>query len=215
MKEIDTRVGRIVSVSGAQIVCLLGRPEKHDSAGSYDMQTGAVVKTHTIDSTIFSIVRGVSIPVPSESGNGEELCIAELELVGEVLRRPSLEEEKFQRGVWVFPKLRTPVYARTPQDLEQDLACPGVAVARIGSVFQDRSLPTYVRVNDLLGKHFAVLGTTGSGKSCAVTVILKAVLRESQRARILLLDPHNEYSQAFGTTADALDPAVNLDLPHW
>lgn len=215
MKEIDTRVGRIVSVSGAQIVCLLDKPEKHDPAGSYDVQTGAVVKTHTVDSTIFSIVRGVSIPVPSESGNGDELCIAELELVGEILRRSNPEEEKFQRGVSVFPKLGTPVYASTPQDLQQVLACPGVAASRIGSVFQDRSLPAYVRVNDLLGKHFAVLGTTGSGKSCAVTVILKAVLRESTRARILLLDPHNEYSQAFGATAHALDPAANLDLPHW
>ena len=78
MNEIDTRVGRVVSVSGAQIVCLLDKAEQHDPAEPYDVQTGAVVKTPTADSTVFSIVRGVSIPVPSESGNGEELCIAEL-----------------------------------------------------------------------------------------------------------------------------------------
>jgi DNA helicase HerA-like ATPase len=60
-----------------------------------------------------------------------------------------------------------------------------------------------------------VLGTTGSGKSCAVTVILKALLRESQHARILLLDPHNEYAQAFGSVAQCLDPTSTLELPYW
>lgn len=215
MSHTDGRVGRIVSVSGAQLVCLLERPATADPAAPYEVQTGAVVKTPTADSTVFSIVRGVSIPVPSESGNGEELCIAELELVGEILRRSDPSEEKFRRGVSVFPRLGAPVHESSQDDLQRVLACPDVVAARIGSVFQDRSLPAYVRVNDLLGKHFAVLGTTGCGKSCAVTVVLKAVLRESKRARILLLDPHNEYSQAFGATAYALDPAVNLDLPHW
>lgn len=215
MNEIDARIGRVVAVSGSQLVCLLDKHEMGDPAMPYDVQTGAVVKTNTADSTVFSIVRGISIPVPAENGNGEEICVAELDLVGEIVRRPDASEEKFQRGVSVFPKLGMSVYSSTPQDLQQVLACRDVAVARIGSVFQDRSLPANVRVNDLLGKHFAVLGTTGSGKSCAVTVILKAILRESKRGRILLLDPHNEYSQAFGPTAHVLDPAANLDLPHW
>ena len=85
----------------------------------------------------------------------------------------------------------------------------------IGSLHHDRSLPAFIKTDDLLGKHFAVLGTTGSGKSCAVTVILKSLLRENPHARVLLLDPHNEYAQAFGEEALVLDPAVTLDLPYW
>jgi uncharacterized protein len=215
MSQNDERVGRVVSVSGAQLVCLLDKAENHDPAMPYDIQTGTLVKTQTTESTVYSIVRGISIPVPSESGSAEELCIAELELVGEILRHADAREGAFQRGVSVFPRLGASVLASTQEDLQRVLACPGVAAARIGSVFQDRSLPAFVRINDLLGKHFAVLGTTGSGKSCAVTVILKAILRESCRARILLLDPHNEYSQAFSSTAHVLDPAADLDLPHW
>ena len=84
----------------------------------------------------------------------------------------------------------------------------GDLTARIGSLHHDRSLPAFVKTDDLLGKHFAVLGTTGSGKSCAVTVILKSLLRENPHARMLLLDPHNEYAQAFGEEAQMLDPAV-------
>jgi DNA helicase HerA-like ATPase len=46
-------------------------------------------------------------------------------------------------------------------------------------------------------------------------VILKSLLRENPHARMLLLDPHNEYAQAFGEEALVLDPAVTLDLPYW
>jgi len=46
--------------------------------------------------------------------------------------------------------------------------------------------------DELLAKNFAVLGATGSGKSCAVTLLLSAILAEHQNAHILLLDPHNE-----------------------
>ena len=54
----------------------------------------------------------------------------------------------------------------------------GPQSARIGSIQQDPNLPAQVNVDDLLGKHFAVLGATGTGKSCAVTLILKAILKQ-------------------------------------
>ena len=55
--------------------------------------------------------------------------------------------------------------------------------------------------NDLLGKHFAVIGTTGSGKSCAVALILQAILNEHPSGHVVLLDPHAEYATAFGEMA--------------
>lgn len=69
-------------------------------------------------------------------------------------------------------------------------------------------------LDELLGKHFAVLGTTGSGKSCAVTLILDAILREYPHGHIILLDPHNEYSRAFDGRARSIDPTT-LEIPHW
>ena len=52
-------------------------------------------------------------------------------------------------------------------------------------------------MDELLGKHFAVLGTTGAGKSCSVAVLLHAILKEAPEAHVILLDPHNEYGRAF------------------
>ncbi|HWE72445.1 MAG TPA: DUF87 domain-containing protein [Stellaceae bacterium] len=161
------------------------------------------------------MVRAITIPMPSASNPEEELKIAELELLGEILESKNHQPGAFQRGVSFFPRLGNDVALGTQDDLQQIYACPAISSARIGSLHHDRSLPAFVKTDDLLGKHFAVLGTTGSGKSCAVTVILKSLLCENPHARMLLLDPHNEYAQAFGEKALVLDPAVTLDLPYW
>ncbi len=76
-----------------------------------------------------------------------------------------------------------------------------------------RSLPT-VRVDDLLGKHFAILGTTGTGKSCTTALILRSILQRTRAAHIVLLDPHNEYAPAFGEWAEVISQR-NMQLPYW
>ena len=71
-----------------------------------------------------------------------------------------------------------------------------------------------VRVDELLGKHFAILGTTGTGKSCTTALILRSILQKNPGAHIVLLDPHNEYATAFGEWAEVISPR-NMQLPFW
>ncbi len=85
---------------------------------------------------------------------------------------------------------------------------------RIGSLHQDPSIPAYVLTDELLGKHLAILGTTGTGKSCAVALLLRAILEKYKQAHILLLDPHNEYRACFGDAAEYIGPD-KLRLPFW
>jgi DNA helicase HerA-like ATPase len=84
----------------------------------------------------------------------------------------------------------------------------------IGCIRQDPSIPAMIKVDDLLGKHFAVLGTTGTGKSCTTALILRSILRKNPGAHILLLDPHNEYATSFGETGEVISPR-NMQLPYW
>jgi uncharacterized protein len=77
-----------------------------------------------------------------------------------------------------------------------------------------RKQPAFVLVNELLCKHFAIVGTTGSGKSCAVTLLLSAIVADYPMAHIVLIDPHNEYSRAFGKPAEVVN-IDNLQLPLW
>ena len=65
-----------------------------------------------------------------------------------------------------------------------------------------------------MSKHFAILGTTGVGKSNGVAIILQRILDEKPDLRIFLIDPHNEYGRCFGEKAQVLTPR-NLRLPFW
>jgi DNA helicase HerA-like ATPase len=66
----------------------------------------------------------------------------------------------------------------------------------------------------LLRKHFAVVGTTGVGKSTSVALILQEILAKKANLRIFLIDPHNEYGECFGDMAHVVSPK-NLMLPFW
>ena len=64
----------------------------------------------------------------------------------------------------------------------------------------------------MLGKHFALLGSTGVGSG--VAVLLRQILEVRSNLRIFLIDPHNEYAGSFRDKAQVLTPK-NLKLPFW
>ena len=207
------RVGRVVSVSGSQVVILHERNGVNGTATKTALQIGTLLKMKTADSIVYGIVSGLSIPVPAAKQNDDEMEIVELEMLGESSDTAN-SKGAFQRGVSVFPSLGDAVFSATPEDLALVYACPEATTVRIGTIHQDQRLPAYVVTDDLLGRHFAILGTTGSGKSCAVVLILRAILAQHANAHIVLLDPHSEYAPAFGDAAEILTPD-NLQLPYW
>ncbi len=212
--ERSERIGRVVSVSGSQIIALIQSPRQDRQTAPAELQIGSLVKMYTADTTVFGMVSGVSIPIPAQDPQESELKIAELDLIGETVHRDAPGGELFQRGVSQFPALGAEVFAATQRDLGMVYARPALSTVRIGTIHQDKSLPAFVVIDDLLGKHFAVLGTTGSGKSCAVALILHAILEKHGSAHVVLLDPHGEYAQAFGERAEVLD-STSLQLPYW
>ncbi|HZF35729.1 MAG TPA: DUF87 domain-containing protein [Candidatus Angelobacter sp.] len=209
------RIGRIVSIEGAKLVVMI---EIEDPKAQLDLsnslQVGCVVKVPTKNSVAFGMVNALSIAKPARNGDGTESRFLELELVGESVAIGTGKGANMRRGVSTYPVLGSAVYAATQADLRFVFVRDGPQSARIGSIQQDPNLPAQVNVDDLLGKHFAVLGATGTGKSCAVTLILKAILKHNPNGHILLLDPHNEYARAFGEQAHVLD-LHRLELPHW
>ena len=206
------KIGRVVSVSGSQIISLIHGGKPGRSEPSRQVQIGSLVKMYTAESTVFGMISGFSIPIPAQDPSESELKIAELDLIGETVRHEN--EVIFQRGVSSFPALGADVFTATKADLSMVYARPAVSTVRIGTIHQDKTLPAFVVIDDLLGKHFAILGTTGSGKSCGVALILHAILEKHDSAHMVLLDPHGEYANSFGDKAEVLDSS-NLQLPYW
>ncbi len=207
----ETRLGRVVAVSGSQAILLLEHDRAVDTPPP-QVQVATLVKLRAQDSTLFGVVTGLNIPLPDPNARQGELELVEVELIGEVAAGNGTP--RFQRGVSRFPALGDSIYAATQDDLGLVYACPSAAATRIGTIHQDRSLPAYVLTDELLGKHFAILGTTGTGKSCAVALILRTVLAQHENGHVVLLDIHNEYAHAFRDTAVVLDPAT-FQLPYW
>lgn len=196
------------------MVVLYKRDDTLSSSTDTPLQIGTLLRMITRTTVVYGMVSGLAIPVPDSQGGDQEMRIIELELLGEAARKADGSAARYQRGVSVFPSLADPVFTADRHDLELVYERPDAATVKIGSIHQDQSLPAYVVTDDLLGKHFAILGTTGSGKSCAVALLLRALLDENQNAHVVLLDPHSEYARAFGDAAEVLTPD-NLQLPYW
>jgi hypothetical protein len=212
----NKRIGRIIAVSAAQVIALL-QPRMADGAllPALALEMGSLVKIRTRASTVYGMVSGLRVPLPSLAAMDDELKIVEIELLGEQTHGPDNELHPFRRGVSIFPALEDPVDLASPDDIAEVYAPPQVATAPVGTIHQDTTVTAYLLLDDLLGKHFSIVGTTGSGKSCAVATILRAVINRMPNAHVLLLDPHNEYSSAFGDQAVVLSPSDGLHLPYW
>ncbi len=210
-KTATQRIGRVVSVEGNQAVCMLV-PDKEGVVAP--LQIGSLVKIRVGQSTVFGTTRGVSIPVPTLDGTETEMKMVELTLIGELSASAPLRPALFRRGVSAFPTLGDAVYATEREDLLHVYAPPIASNISIGVLHHDRTIHAHALVDELLGKHFAIFGTTGSGKSCGAAVILRSVVSQNPNAHILVLDPHGEYARAFPNRAEVIT-VDDLELPHW
>jgi len=211
----DASIGRIVSVNGSKAVVLLDSAPNGSRRGpEHRPEMGTLLVVEQATTSVLAIVSALCVPVPAQREGDNELWIAELGLVGELWKDGSGNPVSFNRGVTIYPALGDRVRVASRAELEMAFYGNPDTTVRVGSLRQDSNISAMVRVDDLLGKHFAILGTTGTGKSCTTALILRAILQKNPAAHIVLLDPHSEYATAFGDWAEVLSPR-NLQLPFW
>ncbi len=209
--DASNRIGRIVAVTGGHAIILL---DTNDQAATRSPEIGTLLKVETGDAIAMALVSALSSPMPSSSSSEPELRIVEVEFIGELPIDASGQPASFRRGVSSYPSLGDIVSRATKPELEKVYFCDTNAAIRIGSIKQDQSIPATLKIDELLGKHFAVVGTTGTGKSCAVALILRRILERSPHGHIMLLDVHREYARPFSDLAEVMSPE-NMNLPFW
>ncbi len=138
----------------------------------------------------------------------------EVHLVGEAHRG-----EKFSRGVSLFPTLDDEVHLVTEEDLGVIyVGAPGTAVS-IGRYSASEGLAASLDLDKIVTRHFAVVGSTGSGKSNAVAALIKALaMGDYPNARVVIIDPHGEYSSAFEAMSRVFrigEADSSLWVPYW
>src|ERR1700720_3954614 len=204
-----TSFGRVISVRGslARVGLLatsrMGLSEARATVGRF-------VSIRCANSTIVAMITEVSCENLPTSEN--YIASASVDLLGEIFGGP--ERTKFQRGVTNYPTIGDTVDLITNQELRTVYAPTGSDQINVGTLQQDRSVIAYVDVEEMLSKHFAVLGSTGVGKSSGVSLLLNEILKARPSLRVFLLDVHNEYGRCFGDRALVINPR-NLKLPFW
>ncbi|WP_235037569.1 MULTISPECIES: ATP-binding protein [unclassified Novosphingobium] len=122
--------------------------------------------------------------------------------------------QAFRRGVTFYPIPGTLVYPTTSDDLRQIYASDGRSSIQVGNVYPTRDIRAGLYVDALLGKHFALLGSTGTGKSTSAALILHRICEHAPEGHVIMVDPHGEYAAAFRDTGVILD-VTNLQMPYW
>ncbi len=209
------RVGRIVAVTGAHAVILIDAASNSTVADQKKSpEIGTLLKVDTPKSISLAMISALSSPMPSHNADEKELRIIEVEFIGELPKDATGTPQSFRRGISCYPSLGDIVFRASKTELEKAYACDADTAIRVGHIQQDETIPAMIKIDEMLGKHFAVLGTTGTGKSCTVALILRRILEKNPQAHILLLDVHREYANAFQEYAEVITPD-NMNLPFW
>ena len=129
---------------------------------------------------------------------------------------------EIERGVYSYPSVGDSVVIPTHEQLQAIVENKGEnAKVKIGNSPLAANAPVYVDPDKLFGRHVAVLGNTGSGKSCSVAGLIRWSLEAAKEnitqknkninARFIIIDPNGEYLNAFNDITKVRKFKVTLD----
>lgn len=209
-------VGAIETVNGSSAACRLDRSIIEQLQATREpcvSKTGAVsgnLKFRVDDVWIIAEITQVT----AAHGGSEGDLIARLSFLGQGAVGDDGRLTSFERGVSTFPRPGDKAYAMMRDDLLAMFDAHGQPSIEIGVVHPTQDVRAPIYIDPLLTKHFAVFGSTGTGKSTLVAYLLQEIIKKHPAGHIVLIDPHGEYSSAFPSTGFVYNIG-NLKLPHW
>jgi DNA helicase HerA-like ATPase len=173
-------------------------------------QVGAQVKIRVGRSWLIASIRSMAL-----DREGTDSIIADIDFLGEGREEPTTGRiHKFRRGVTRYPAPGAEIYPVSAQDMQAIYAADNRPHVQIGTVYPTSDTRATLYVDSMLGKHFALLGSTGTGKSTSAALILHRICDLSPQGHIVMIDPHGEYGAAFSDNGAIYD-VNNLALPYW
>ena len=205
-------LGRVVAVSGAQVIVEFSTDPLSLLADDIGVTVGSLLGIETGASLAIGALCDIALQ-PSPAGTARARVSGRIDLLGEIAAEPS-GDKRFRSGIMAYPGLGSAVVAAGHDELQIifDLSNPGTI--ELGRLQQNAAIGAFVNIDEIVQKHFAVVGSTGAGKSTAVALILRKILDARSDLRVLVIDAHNEYGDCFDDHAAVFGPG-NLHLPYW
>ena len=216
-------IGRVISVDSFKIMIELDENIKgtHKS-GYYDIYEVAKVNSYVIvpigSDKIVALITRVKTFEDSEiekSTGGIKFSKSKRHLIATMLGTIT-EENKYEEGIYNYPVLDNPVWYIIKEDLEKifdssskkNIDCQKDFYLPIGKNGSFKDYDIKINPDKFFTKHSAILGNTGSGKSCTVTSILQSLFNYNyskeidkenklKSATIIIFDTNGEYKSAF------------------
>jgi DNA helicase HerA-like ATPase len=182
-----------------------------------DGQPGSYVAITQGDIKLLALVTSIT-EIPSITGSGTSKSIHLIPL-GEV--SPA---GVFQNGIKNYPVTGAEVHTVSKEDIEAIFIKFRAQGYSVGHSTADSSIEVCMDPAALFGRHFAILGQSGAGKSWTVANLLQRAVRSMPKAHIILLDLHGEYSwkdedgnqqHAFDEQSTRYIDARDLEIPYW
>lgn len=229
-----TIIGKVDSVTGGKVTVLLDDRIKStmpiiDGVVYRIGQLGSFVKIPLGYTYLFGIVTQAGAAAIPESlkeayANSSESLFFNNRWITVVLIGERLVNQ-FERGIAQYPTTDDEVHLVTLDDLQMIYGDVDAKTSiQIGQISASESLPARIDLNKLVTRHCAILGSTGSGKSNTVSVIIEGISSNPnlKSRRILIIDPHGEYSEVlsqhckvFKVNAVSEKGESELSIPYW
>lgn len=237
----DHEIGRVVAVDTAQVTVELNRDLKALTRSTYEgtLEVGRINSYVIIPVGARRIVAMVTrVVLTEESELKADKTMVSLPSSRRLMKATmigTIDEREFRQGISLFPVLDSPVLITTRDDLDAIFGkfCRPVEVANADEpgycipIGRSVIFPDYeinIDPDAFFGKHAAIIGSTGSGKSCSVATILQSIIEQPKvrQTRFIILDTNGEYQSAFNPSqfkclhipTDPTKPE-RLAIPYW
>jgi hypothetical protein len=219
-------IGKVISSASGLIVVQIENA-KYFETHKTQLTIGRYLKIADGNSDcIIAMIKSVR----AKDGSSASDNINEAKFIIETQPIGILSDGDFKIGVNTLPLPLEDVMTVEKELLDKVFAKNMTFNFSMGHLLQNKDVELYVNGNSFFGKHIGIVGSTGSGKSCAVAKILQTALEiedkrnknadDQTNSHIIIFDIHSEYKKAF-TLAD--DQKFNLNylnvgtmkLPYW
>ncbi len=205
-------LGRVVACNGSRATIAAIAAE-----GSTDLtelwSVGRLISISVGENRVVALAYSMQTGSRDWGEQDDNYFLIEVELLGEVHKGLDGQDE-FSTGISRYPYLGAIAHRIRAADLLRIYDSRKGSSCAIGKLTQDESIDATIHIPSMLSKHFAVVGSTGVGKSTAVSLLLRKAIESDPKLRVLILDPHNEFAAAFPDHAVVIDTDT-LDLPFW
>lgn len=210
-----TQIGMVREIAGGASSCRFDSAALRALARHPDPtvrtagQVGSQVKIKVGDWWLLGNVRDLKA-----DEHDDAQVVGRVDFLGEGVEGADGSLTDFRRGVTSYPMPGDTVHPVTRADLKQIFEAVDRPHIEIGTVYPTADVRASLLFDAMLGKHFALLGSTGTGKSTSAALILHRIIEKAPQGHIVMLDPHGEYAAAFASTGMIFN-VDNLNLPYW